>query len=99
MSRRTFTDQKLDALPGKLRAYAKDQGGWLDIDDTCEDAADAIAFLRAEREATRKALDAAHYYIDAHDNELKERGMTREDALDVARELQSALPPAPEESK
>jgi hypothetical protein len=31
----------------RLRAYAKDQGGWLNIDDTCEEAADEIERLRA----------------------------------------------------
>lgn len=30
----------------RLRAYAKNQGGWHNIDDTCEEAADEIERLR-----------------------------------------------------
>ena len=39
----------------------------------------------------REALDAVHYYIDASDRELKEDGITRDDALLRARELRTAL--------
>lgn len=45
-----MTDEELIA---KLLAYAKDQGGWVDIDDTCEAAADAIARLTRERDEAR----------------------------------------------
>ena len=37
------------------------------------------------------ALDAAHYYIDASNQELFDAGITREDALGKARELRTAL--------
>ncbi len=51
----------------RLRSYAKDQGGWHNIDDTCEEAADLIECLRQslseaekrEREARSKALEEA----------------------------------------
>ena len=33
------------SIPNKLRAYAKNQGGWHDIDDTCEKAANVIETL------------------------------------------------------
>jgi hypothetical protein len=39
----------------------------------------------------RAALDAAHYYIDASDEELKDAGMTREGALDEARRLRAHM--------
>jgi len=39
------------ALAERLRAYAKDQGGWHNIDDTCEEAASAILALLEERDA------------------------------------------------
>jgi hypothetical protein len=47
--------------------------------------------VAAEREACAKALDAAHYYIDAHDNELREAGITRDEALSRARDLRAAI--------
>lgn len=37
--------------------------------------------------AIREALDAYRFYIDASDRELAERGISREDALRLAREL------------
>jgi hypothetical protein len=43
-----MTDEE---LVKRLRSYAKDQGGWHNIDDTCEEAADRIEALNAEREA------------------------------------------------
>ena len=44
-----MTDEQLVAtneeLVKRLRSYAKDQGGWHNIDDTCEEAADRIEKL------------------------------------------------------
>jgi ParB-like chromosome segregation protein Spo0J len=40
-----MTDEE---LVKRLRSYAKDQGGWHNIDDTCEEAADRIEALTAE---------------------------------------------------
>ena len=37
-------------LVARLRSYAKDQGGWHNIDDTCEEAADTIERLTRERD-------------------------------------------------
>jgi hypothetical protein len=34
-----------EELVERLRSYAKDQGGWHNIDDTCEEAADRIEQL------------------------------------------------------
>ena len=48
----------------RLRAYAKDQGGWHNIDDTCEEAADEIERLRealqkiAQHDMQAIAMDA-----------------------------------------
>jgi len=36
-----------EPLSERLRAYAKDQGGWHNIDDTCEEAANLINALVA----------------------------------------------------
>lgn len=55
-----------DDIVARLRAYAKDQGGWHNIDETCEEAATEIERLRtspllnalAERDATIERLMA-----------------------------------------
>lgn len=39
-----------------LRAYAKDQGGWHNIDDTCDAAAAHLERLQAENDRLREAL-------------------------------------------
>ena len=53
-------------MAARLRAYAKDQGGWHNIDDTCEQAADLIDRQTADIEALsriyERVLDA---YLDA----------------------------------
>jgi hypothetical protein len=49
-----MTDEE---LVKRLRSYAKDQGGWHNIDDTCEEAADRIEALTKERNALRSALN------------------------------------------
>jgi hypothetical protein len=46
-----------DELVARLRAYAKDQGGWHNIDDTCEEAADAIETLTRERDCLIDQLE------------------------------------------
>lgn len=40
-------------LVERLRDYAKDQGGWHNIDETCEEAADRISTLEAENATLR----------------------------------------------
>lgn len=47
-----------------LRAYAKDQGGWHNIDDTCEAAASHLERLQAENDRLREAAEAVvdEYY-------------------------------------
>ena len=52
--------------------------------------AERDAAVGAEVDELRKALDAAHYYIDAHEIELAEAGITRHDALDIARDKRAA---------
>lgn len=44
-----------------------------------------------EREALRDALDAAHFYIDASPDELADLGITRDDALRMARDKRAAI--------
>ena len=51
----------------RLRSYAKDQGGWHNIDDTCEEAADAltaaearIAELERERDDAKTGVRRIH---------------------------------------
>jgi hypothetical protein len=39
-----------EELVKRLRSYAKDQGGWHNIDDTCEEAADRIEALKDARD-------------------------------------------------
>ena len=46
----------MDNLVEKLRKYAINQHGWIDIDDTCEAAADEIERLRIENIQMRFAL-------------------------------------------
>lgn len=46
---------------------------------------------RRRTAALQRAYDALHFYVDAHDNELKERGITRDDALRLAREAEKVL--------
>jgi hypothetical protein len=87
MSGRTFTDEELDALAGRLDMLPRSTLPMRAAYRMVGESADAIAFLRSRVQELEAALDAAHYYIDAHDNELKERGITREDALTIAREL------------
>ena len=41
----------------RLRAYVKDEGGWYNILETCEEAADEIERLRAENARLREALE------------------------------------------
>jgi hypothetical protein len=48
-----MTDEELCK---RLRSYAKDQGGWHNIDDTCEEAADRIEALTAERDEHWKSF-------------------------------------------
>lgn len=59
----------------RLRAYAKDQGGWHIIDETCEQAADALASLSArlaECEAERDEARRHHQeYLLSYINNVK----------------------------
>jgi len=55
----------------RLRAYAKDQGGWHNIDETCEEAADRIETLQAELAKAREALEGIvndARRVDLHNN-------------------------------
>lgn len=49
----------VDELVERLRAYAKDQGGWHNIDETCEAAADALRSAHAAgyEEARKQAAN------------------------------------------
>lgn len=52
----------MSELVERLKAYAKDQGGWHNIDDTCEEAAAEITRLTGELSASQarvKALEDA----------------------------------------
>ena len=49
-----MSDEELVKL---LRRYAKDQGGWHNIDDTCEEAADRIEALLNLNEALVELMD------------------------------------------
>jgi len=49
-----------------LRAYAKDQGGWHNIDDTCEEAAVMIERLVRERKEAQE--DESSMLLIAHMN-------------------------------
>ena len=51
--------------------------------------------LRAEVERLREALDAAHYFIDASEQELCDDNWSRGEALDYARTLRQALASEP----
>jgi chromosome segregation ATPase len=44
-------------LVARLRSYAKDQGGWHNIDDTCEEAANTIERITRERDEARQWVD------------------------------------------
>lgn len=59
-------------LPERLRAYAKDQGGWNSIEETCEEAAARLEFLEhelhmlnASREVLRLERDDAKAKAEA----------------------------------
>lgn len=69
----------------KLREHIQDQR---DANRLCFEYADTI---EAAKKQVFEALDAAHYYIDASDRELEDKGITRDDALLMARELRAAL--------
>ena len=45
----------MSELVERLKAYAKDQGGWHNIDDTCEEAAAALTALEATHVVVTKA--------------------------------------------
>ncbi len=52
-------------LVARLRSYARDQGGWHNIDETCEAAADIVERLTRERdEAREEALEEAAKVAD-----------------------------------
>jgi hypothetical protein len=52
-------------IVARLRSYAKDQGGWHNIDETCEEAADEIERLRAALKEAVYHLDFACQYREA----------------------------------
>jgi hypothetical protein len=56
-----------DDLVKRLRRYAKDQGGWHNIDDTCEEAADSIEELEAKM---AKAMELANLVVEFSDRAL-----------------------------
>ena len=65
-----MTDTDTTDLVARLRSYAKDQGGWHAIDETCEGAADAIERLMKERDMVGGILCVIHrdggHYIEEH---------------------------------
>lgn len=65
----------------RLRSYAKDQGGWHNIDDTCEEAADEIERLRAENVALRQSALQHVKEANRHQSRLAEAVEVMEMAL------------------
>lgn len=47
-----------ERVADRLERYAKDQGGWHNIDDTCEEAAAMIRRLAAENESLTKGYES-----------------------------------------
>lgn len=83
------------ALVERLEAYAKDQGGWHNIDETCEAAASAIKAQAAEIERLGKnyyniSIDAALLYQEKEAAEAKLR-----EAVEVMRAINRRASPDP----
>jgi hypothetical protein len=47
--------------------------------------------MTTQQDALKKAYDTLHFFVDASDQELAERGITRDDALRYARDAEAAL--------
>ena len=70
-----MTDEE---LVKRLRSYAKDQGGWHNIDDTCEEAADRIEELEA------KLVRSVESDVAALEKILNERGRVFDAMVEAA---------------
>jgi len=51
-------------LAARLRSYAREQGGWCVMDETCEEAADTIERLTRERDEARAGLRVLLSYTE-----------------------------------
>jgi predicted DNA-binding transcriptional regulator YafY len=89
MSGRTFTDEELDALVAEARRVIKYDVP-IDPRKVLERAADAIAFLRADRERMTDALRSIRLHVAPQPSAL---------AKAIVATVDATLPPAPEESK
>jgi chromosome segregation ATPase len=90
-----MTDEE---LVKRLRSYAKDQGGWHNIDDTCEEAADRIEALTEVRDTmghlwAKEAADkqVALGRIEALTEQLEAARADAKEAEAYAEELQGDL--------
>lgn len=74
----------MSGLVERLRAYAKDQGGWHNIDDTCDEAASEIERLTAANNALTANV------IDLQDSLIAALATARNDALEEAAKASEA---------
>lgn len=74
--RERVRERMMDNLVEKLRKYAINQHGWIDIDDTCEAAADEIERLRTQLSLAKAEIDGIHSLLeDVRDDYLRERAL------------------------
>jgi hypothetical protein len=82
------------ALVARLEAYAKDQGGWHNIDDTCEAAASALKAQAAEIAVLKGEITIEHCRAEAQAAELeksrREASLVFDNATAVARQRNAA---------
>lgn len=74
--RERVRNRMMDNLVEKLRKYAINQHGWIDIDDTCEAAADEIEQLQNELILVKAERDGlASILEDVRADYLRERAL------------------------
>jgi len=76
-----MTDEE---LVKRLRSYAKDQGGWHNIDDTCEEAADRIETLTAENARLERVVEDLSDEVDLAEQEAS---MVENDFIKADKEI------------